>query len=319
MKPLFSFLLVTFTAVIASQGAYAQSPAINAAGVTADHSDLSYGPHSRNIMDVWLAESDEPSPMVVCIHGGGFKNNDKSSWHNSPELVDLLEQGISVATINYRYVDQTGDMGVLGCLNDCALAVQYIRSRADEWNLDSSRFGGIGGSAGAGSCLWLATHPDLVDLNSDDPVAQQSSRLQAIGLTGTQATYNFDHWITKIEELYPAQQAAEVVAQMTPTMLQFYGLPDDGDIDSIEAQAIKRELDMLAWMSADDAAIWVDNGQGRALPQNKGQLLHHAYHAIAVGQKAKRVGLDVEYRDPYTGETPILSRVDFIAMHLLFL
>ena len=36
------------------------------------HRNVSYGPHERNAIDLWLAESAEPTPLVLYIHGGGF-------------------------------------------------------------------------------------------------------------------------------------------------------------------------------------------------------------------------------------------------------
>lgn len=32
---------------------------------------MKYGPHGRNVMDVWLAKSDKPTPVLVSIHDGG--------------------------------------------------------------------------------------------------------------------------------------------------------------------------------------------------------------------------------------------------------
>ena len=42
------------------------------------HPNVKYGPHERNVLDVWLAESDKPTPVLVSIHGGGFQGGDKS-------------------------------------------------------------------------------------------------------------------------------------------------------------------------------------------------------------------------------------------------
>ena len=42
-----------------------------------DRADVPYGPHERNVLDFWAAESDGPAPLVVYIHGGGFRGGDK--------------------------------------------------------------------------------------------------------------------------------------------------------------------------------------------------------------------------------------------------
>src|SRR2546421_8956285 len=67
-----------------------------------DLANVSYGPHERNVLDLWKAVSDRPTPLVIHIHGGGFTQGDKRGV--SPFLGDArLNQGISVASINYRY------------------------------------------------------------------------------------------------------------------------------------------------------------------------------------------------------------------------
>jgi len=40
---------------------------------TPTHADVSYGEHEQQVFDLWLAESDRPTPLVLFIHGGGFR------------------------------------------------------------------------------------------------------------------------------------------------------------------------------------------------------------------------------------------------------
>ena len=90
--------------------------------------------------------------------------------------------------INYRYVTSTEKPPVKAPLDDAARALQFVRSKAMEWNLDKKRIGAAGGSAGACSSLWLAFHDDLADPKSNDPVARESSRLSCAAVTGAQTT-----------------------------------------------------------------------------------------------------------------------------------
>ena len=73
-------------------------------------------------------------------------------------------------------------------LHDAARALQFVRSKAAEWNIDKQRIGASGGSAGACSSLWLAFHPDMADPKSSDPVARESTRLWCAAVTGAQTT-----------------------------------------------------------------------------------------------------------------------------------
>src|SRR5437868_11633071 len=70
--------------------------------VPPDVANARYGPHERNVIDLWKAKTDRPSPIVIYIHGGGFTAGDKSGLAQ-PLLTDCLKRGIAVATINYRY------------------------------------------------------------------------------------------------------------------------------------------------------------------------------------------------------------------------
>ena len=65
--------------------------------------NVPYGPHERNVLDLWKAAGEGLRPLVVLIHGGGFTSGDKSKWRSSPLLRQLLESGISCAAINYRF------------------------------------------------------------------------------------------------------------------------------------------------------------------------------------------------------------------------
>ena len=67
-----------------------------------DYENVKYGPHERNVLDLYLARSARPTPLVVHIHGGGWMAGDKSQVQ--PVVVnECLKSGISVASINYRY------------------------------------------------------------------------------------------------------------------------------------------------------------------------------------------------------------------------
>lgn len=155
-------------------------------------SEVRYGEHERHILDFWKAESDTPTPLLFVIHGGGWTGGSKERMDRFADVNAILAAGISVAAINYRYVPQAVEAGieppVKAPLHDAARALQFVRSKAAEWNLDKERVGAAGGSAGACSSLWLAFHDDLADPKSDDPVSRESSRLWCAAVTGAQTS-----------------------------------------------------------------------------------------------------------------------------------
>jgi len=62
-------------------------------------------------------------------------------------------------------------------MHDGARAVQFLRSKAREWNLNPKAFAASGGSAGTGMSLWIGFHDDMADAASSDLVKRQSTRL----------------------------------------------------------------------------------------------------------------------------------------------
>src|SRR5262245_17494699 len=171
---------------------HAQQKNKDAAKPAPDLTNVKYGPHERNVIDLWKAKSDKPTPLVVFIHGGGFRAGDKSQL-DADLLAKLLDAGISVAAINYRLSQHAPFPAPM---LDGGRAVQFARSKAKEWNLDKTRIGATGGSAGAGISLWLAFKDDLADPKSDDPVLRESTRLSCAVVLGAQSSYD-PRWIQK--------------------------------------------------------------------------------------------------------------------------
>ena len=149
------------------------------------HWDVKYGPYHRNVMDVWLAESDNPMPVLVSIHGGGFNAGNKSV--SGVLLRECLEFGISVVAITYRFSNQAIAPAQF---HDSARAIQFIRHNAKQWNLDPTRIAATGGSAGAGISLWLGFHDDLADPDNEDPVLRESTRLVCMTVNNGQTSYD---------------------------------------------------------------------------------------------------------------------------------
>src|SRR5260370_35724966 len=66
-----------------------------------DVANASYGPHERNVLDLWKAKPDPPTPLVIHIHGGGFTQAHKSACP-AHLLAPRLKQGISGAPLTHR-------------------------------------------------------------------------------------------------------------------------------------------------------------------------------------------------------------------------
>lgn len=244
------------------------------------HADVSYGPHDRNKLDLWLAKSDAPTPLVVYIHGGGFVNGSKAGAN--PEMIQgCLQAGVSFMSINYRFRESAPIQDIL---RDCARSIQFVRSKAKEYNVDPVRIASYGGSAGAGTSLWLAFHPDLADPQNSDPVLRESSRLIAAGAINTQATYNTRRWA----EFLGASVGSW---ERTGETSAFYGFKAEAEFDSARGRAILADVDMLGLISKDDPPVFMFSSQPDGEVANRGHLLHHPNHARAVKQQCDETGV----------------------------
>lgn len=226
-----------------------QSPRRTAAGtqsapqrIPPTHADVAYGPHARNVMDVWLAESAVPTPVLVSIHGGGFRGGNKSV--PAGVLRQCLNSGISVVAITYRLSDEA--IAPAQFL-DAARAVQFLRHRATDWNLDPARFAATGSSAGAGLSLWLGFHDDLADPDSPDPVLRQSTRLTCMAVFNGQTSYDPRF----LRELFP-----EFPVERHQALAQLYGV-DLNRLDDLpeEKYRLFEEVSALPHLSGDDPPV----------------------------------------------------------------
>jgi acetyl esterase/lipase len=258
--------------------------------------DVTYGPHERNVLDLYQAKSGRPTPVVVYIHGGGFKGGDKKSV-DPAVIAKCLTAGVSVAAINYRFRQQAPIQDIL---RDAARAIQFLRHKSGEFNLDKTRIVAFGGSAGAGTSLWLAFHDDLADPNSKDPVLRESSRLAAAGSINGQFSYDFEQWPTVIGK-YPGNQPAPVGELHT-----FYGLKDADDIHSSKGKQIRADVDMLALLTKDDPPVFLYSAGQNVEPTDHGHYVHHPRHSIAVKHKCDQVG--VECKMLLRADDPSISR-----------
>ena len=269
-----------------------------------DFAEVAYGPHERTVLDFWKAKSDKPPPVVVFIHGGGFRAGSKENYHGDKKLEDLVKSGVSCAAINYRFLPTAP---VQDIMRDCARAIQFIRSKATEWYVDKTRIASVGGSAGAGTSLWLSSHDDLADPKATDPVLRESSRVRCAGLMATQATYDVLRWPEFLGEPKPGF----FVEGEVPL---FYGLTSMEELKGPVGEKIRHDCDMLAWLSKDDVPLFIDNNQDVPAPTNRGEWLHCTQHARTVKKQCQTVGIECVLVQDEKETKPLL--VDFLRKHL---
>ncbi len=267
--------------------------------------DVSYGPHESNVLDFWQAEGDGPRPLLVYIHGGGWTGGDKQ--RNQKQVQPFLDQGISYAAINYRL---SGDAPLPAPVHDAARAIQFIRSKAADWNIDKSRIALTGGSAGACTSMWILLHDDLADANSEDLVLRESTRVCAAAVTGGQTSIDpkvIEGWLGP--NVLKHKMINMAVGE--PTI--------EGAIKNYDKhRELFVEFSPYNHLDGNDPPLFMSYGNNMKLPsENAGHGIHHPVYGVKMKEKADLAGHEchlqiqgVSDSDKYTsGEEFLISKL----------
>ncbi|MFM9009416.1 MAG: right-handed parallel beta-helix repeat-containing protein [Planctomycetota bacterium] len=300
-------------------GAPARSATAPAAGSSRlhrpSHADVPYGTVSqRQRLDLWQARSPEPTPLVLLIHGGGWRRGDKSDF-GFEEIRPFLDAGISVATLNYRFIDQCMDQGVKppvrGCLMDAARALQTLRARAAEWNIDPARIGASGESAGGCTSLWLALHDDLADPGSVDPMDRQSTRLACAAGKGAQTSLDpreLREWIPN------AEYGGHAFGFTAP------GRDRPGEFELLAANRehllpLIREHSPIHHVSSDDPPVFLDYPKQNTSPvpgTPQTDPTHTAIYGLELADRLRGQGVEAVVTWPGHGDPAYASTTAFL-------
>lgn len=242
------------------------------------HADVSYGPYKMDVLDFWQAEGEGPRPLLVYIHGGGWTGGDKKRAYNS--FKPYLDKGISYAAVNYRL---SGEAPLPAPVHDAARAIQFLRSKADEWNIDKNRIALTGGSAGACTSMWILLHDDLADPDSDDPVERESTRVSGAAVAAGQTSID-----PKVIEEWLGPKVLEHrminLAVGEPTMA---GALENYD----QHRDLYVEFSPYNHLDGDDPPLLMTYGNDMTLPsKNAGHGIHHPVYGVKMKEKADAAG-----------------------------
>lgn len=140
--------------------------------------DVPYGDldiSERLVLDLALPDDNEtePRPLVVWIHGGGWKGGDKKSGLGIVE--NLVATGKYIgASINYR---QSGTHKWPAQIHDCKAAIRWLRANAKRYRIDPERIGVFGTSAGGHLSAMMATTGGIERFEGEGGNPDQSSRV----------------------------------------------------------------------------------------------------------------------------------------------
>jgi acetyl esterase/lipase len=132
-------------------------------------------------MDIFPPEDqDNPAPLVIYVHGGGWTQGDKSEGIGLIFARRLVDAGYTFVSINYRLAPK---YQFPAHIEDVRCAVRHLRAEAAQYNIDPERIGAIGGSAGGHLVALLGLVNDPPDWQPErylESYDDQSSRVAAV-------------------------------------------------------------------------------------------------------------------------------------------
>lgn len=120
--------------------------------------EMAYGNDPLQKLDFWKAKKAN-APLVIFVHGGGWKRGDKRNATGQLKAPHYLAQGYAFASINYRLVPQAT---VEQQAADVASSVAYFRNNAQTLGIDTKRIVLMGHSAGAHLSALVGTDPQYL-------------------------------------------------------------------------------------------------------------------------------------------------------------
>jgi acetyl esterase/lipase len=144
----------------------------------ASQSGLVYAEHdgTKLVGDLYLPKGRAKAPVLVAIHGGGWQVGGRQSYWYWGAF--LARNGYALFAIDYRL----GKPGVYpAAVYDAKAAVQFVRAKATEFNIDPDRIGLIGDSAGGHLAALLALAGEQFNsAYGDDPNAATPVNVKAV-------------------------------------------------------------------------------------------------------------------------------------------
>lgn len=267
------------------------------------HSDLVYASvQGRSLLlDVYAPATKpaEPVPVVVWVHGGGWRGGSKDGVNRS---LPILATGYGLVSVGYRL---SGEAVFPAAIADVKAAVRWVRANAARYGFDPARLGAWGSSAGGHLVALLGTAHDMEAWDAvHEENAGISSRPDAVC-----------NWFGPTDFL---------------RMNDFPGRIDHDAPDSPESRFIGKPIqdhpeevqraNPVTYATGDDPPMLLMHGElDQAVPYNQSELLHAALQRAGVDSTLYMVkGADHGFRN-MQGDTPetLLARVgEFFAQTL---
>jgi arylformamidase len=137
-------LVLLFVCIVMSDATGARAAAATDWRVAGN---VAYGTHTRHVFDVYAAPGVRDAPVILMVHGGGWRIGDKTHANSiDGKIAHWVPRGVVFVATNYRLLP---DADPREQAEDVARALATVQERVHEWGGDGSRLVLMGHSAGA--------------------------------------------------------------------------------------------------------------------------------------------------------------------------
>lgn len=214
------------------------------------------------LADLYRPGTQEPPPVVIYVHGGGFVVGSRSD-DAEDRLAALAAHGVAVLSVNYRLAPAAHFPAQL---HDVKAAVRWIRACAPSLDVNGERLAIWGASAGALLAALAGLTAGQAALEGEVGAHPgQSSAVQAVVA-----------WFGTADLLVSASRSwleAEILPFNSEAAL--LGVGSAADVSGVADRA--RQASPLTWVSADAPPFLIAHGdRDRIVPAAQSHSLYEA-------------------------------------------
>ena len=242
--------------------------------------DLNYGEKEKNKLDLLLPNSKIKTPLIIYLHGGGYRGGKKENSYKKRNLQfisNIVDKNIAYATINYPFLNN--EDGLLSSLDDAKKALQFLKFNHEKFNIDKEKIILWGVSSGANSVLWLGLSDDMAEPESNNLYAKESTRVQGIISINGAHSFNADNWKRMINI------NDKMFDLMIKGFLKYPGVDVEKWLVNYKDEKYQENIDYYNFMDPSDPPILIAN-YGKLTPKNIFEFNHHPLHAKYLKQRA---------------------------------
>ncbi|WP_260870964.1 alpha/beta hydrolase fold domain-containing protein [Paenibacillus xylanexedens] len=197
--------------------------------------------------------ASEPMPVMVYIHGGGWNHGDRKQALGSI-CNYVLKRGYIGVSLDYRL---TPEAPFPAQIQDVKLAIRYLRANAAQYNLDPSRIGVWGSSAGGHLAALLGTTGDMVA--GDTVELDTGATVQVPDLEGSGGWPEYSDKVQAVADWYGPADFTTAFANNYSSVTALLGGNRAWDVPEQARLAMPG-----TYASPDDPPIWIRHGDADA-------------------------------------------------------